>query len=320
MSAPHEVISAGILVADHVSMPMEHLPAEGELVAVPGMSLTTGGCAANVAIDLACQGVRVGISGKVGSDVWGRFIREDLAEHGVATEHLAASETEQTSQSLVLLVKGQDRRFVHSFGANGDFRVSDIPREQVCRSKVFYLGGYLLMPAFDPDELGALFRHCREQGVRNVLDVVVPSGYTAGGELEPVLPHTDVFMPNNDEAAILTGETEPVRQAEACRALGARTVIVTQGGDGLVVAHEDEIWKAYPFPSVPIDATGAGDAFCAGFITGMVRGLDLRGCLEYGSALGASCVRSLGACAGVFNAEETAQFLREHALELQRVR
>jgi sugar/nucleoside kinase (ribokinase family) len=153
-----------------------------------------------------------------------------------------------------------------------------------------------------------------------VLDVVIPTGFTYNGELEAVLPHTDVFLPNNDEAEMLTGETDPIRQAEALRGRGTRTVVVTMGGDGLLFAEEQQIWQARHFPSQVVDQTGAGDAFCAGFIAGMVRGLDLPGCIHYGSALGASCVRSIGCYEGVFGEGQAAEFLQENRLEIVQLR
>jgi len=316
MEAANEVVCGGILVADHVCTPMRALPPEGHLVAVDGMYLLTGGCAANVGVNVAKQGIRVGVAGKVGDDYWGRFIREDLAGRGVDTEHVRVSEQEQTSQTMILLCQGQDRRFVHTFGANRDFRAADVRRETLRGAKVFYLGGYLVLPNLGAQELADLFRYCRAEGVRTVLDVVIPTGFSYSGELDPVLPFTDVFLPNNDEAEMLTGELDPARQARALLDKGVGTVVVTLGDEGLLYAQGDQMWRAAHFPSPVVDQTGAGDAFCAGFIAGMVQGLDLHGCVRYGSALGASCVRSIGCYQGVFSAEQADRFLAENRLEV----
>jgi sugar/nucleoside kinase (ribokinase family) len=318
MGSANQVVCAGILVADHVCTPMDALPEAGHLVAVDGMYLLTGGCAANVAVNVAKQGIRVGAVGKVGEDVWGRFIREDLGARGVETSQVLTSDREQTSQTMILLCKGQDRRFVHTFGANRDFRAEDVSRDYLEGAGVFYVGGYLVLPKLVPDDLAALFRYCRDRESRTVLDVVVPTGFRYQGELEPVLPHTDVFLPNNDEAQMLTGESDPTRQALALRARGAETVVITLGDEGLVCAQGEHVWRAAHFPSEVLDQTGAGDAFCAGFIAGMVRGMDLEGCIRYGSALGASCVRSIGTSEGVFTPEEAEEFLSREALAMER--
>lgn len=314
MDAGNEVVCAGILVADHVCAPMRQLPEPGRLVAVEGMYLYIGGCAANVAVNLTRQGARVGVVGRIGNDTWGRFIREELERRGVSTRQLAVSEREQTSQTMILLCHGQDRRFVHTVGANREFRATDVDRASLRGARVFYLGGYLVLPGLRPEELADLFRYCREQDIRTVLDVVVPTGLAYRGELDAVLPYTDVFLPNNDEAETLTGESCPERQARALRARGAGTVVVTLGGEGLVVADREHIWRVEHFPTEVVDQSGAGDAFCAGFITGLIRGMDLSGCVHYGSALGASCVRSIGCYEGVLSAPEVEAFLASHRL------
>jgi sugar/nucleoside kinase (ribokinase family) len=281
------------------------------------MYLLTGGCAANVGVNVAKQGIGVSVVGKVGDDYWGRFVREDLEARGVSTARVRVSETQQTSQTMILLCKGQDRRFVHTFGANRELRAGDIDAASLDGARVLYLGGYLVMPGMVPAELAALFQEAQARGIRTVLDVVVPTGFRYSGDLESVLPYTDVFMPNDDEGEILTGEMDPVRQARRLQELGAKTVVVTMGGEGLLFTDGDRIHRADHFPSDVVDQTGAGDAFCAGFIAGMVRGLDLEGCVAYGSALGASCVRSIGCYQGVFSRGQAEEFLAANRLAIR---
>src|SRR5882757_708851 len=135
MSESVDVLCAGIVVADHVCTPVPHLPAAGELVMADGMLLTIGGCAANAAVDLAKMKVRVGIVGRVGSDVFGRVVTDLLRDAGVETSHMQTSANADTSQTLIVNVQGQDRRFIHTFGANRDFRASDIPLAMLDRVK-----------------------------------------------------------------------------------------------------------------------------------------------------------------------------------------
>ena len=80
---PIDCLSVGILVADHLCDPIERAPAAGELVLCPRLPLSIGGCAANVAIDLARLGVSVGVVGCVGQDYFGRFILDTLAAAGI---------------------------------------------------------------------------------------------------------------------------------------------------------------------------------------------------------------------------------------------
>jgi sugar/nucleoside kinase (ribokinase family) len=314
-----EVLSAGIIVADHVCTPIGHLPAAGELVMADGMLLTVGGCAANAAVDLAKMQVRVGIVGRVGGDVFGRVVADLLREAGVETSHLQTSAGADTSQTLIVNVQGQDRRFIHTFGANRDFRASDIPRAMLDQVKVLYLGGYLVMPGVTQEELVEVFAAARAKGVRTVLDIVVPTKGEYLSKLERLLPHVDVFLPNDHEGAILTGESDPVRQAEVFCKLGVGTTIVTMGGEGSILMRRDLRLRADVYDVPTVDASGGGDAFDAGYICGMLRGLDAADCLRYASALGASCVRAIGTTPGVFTRDECEAFLREHTLKIERI-
>lgn len=313
---PLDCLSVGLLVADHLCAPITHLPRAGELVLSDHLSLNIGGCAANAAIDLARVGVRVGVVGCVGDDPFGHFVIETLNRAGADTRSIRALADVGTSGTLIINVRGEDRRFVHAIGANGRISAADIPLERVRDAKVLYLGGYLLMPSLDGEALAQLFRQVRAQGVTTVVDVVVPGPGDYRRELEPLLPETDVFLPNHDEARLLSGESEPRRQAEWFRAAGARTVVITCGGQGTVLAADGLRLEAGAYPVDYVGATGAGDAFDAGYIVGLLEGGDPRRALEWGSALGASCVRSISATESVFDRQQAEDFMRAHRLPI----
>ena len=319
MTTLRPVLCAGIVVADHVSTPIDHVPAAGELVMADEMLLTLGGCAANVAVDLAKMGVGAAVLGRVGDDVFGRVVRGMLDEHGIDTAGLLTTPGLATSQTMVVNVAGQDRRFIHTFGANAAVTGGDIPAERVRGAKVLYVGGYLLMPQLRQEDLLPAFAAARAAGVTTVLDVALPGRADYRGRLDRLLPLVDVFLPNTDEAAvILQGEADPVAQAEAFRHMGAKTVVVTLGGAGAVLVNERERLRAGVYPVDFVDASGGGDAFDAGFIVGLLRGCDATGCLQLAGALGASCVRALGTTPGVFTAAECQEFMAQHALRIER--
>ncbi|HQU45750.1 MAG TPA: sugar kinase [Pirellulales bacterium] len=312
-----DCLSIGVLVADHLCAPISHCPKPGELVLADCLSLNIGGCASNAAIDLARVGVRVGVVGCVGDDPFGRFVIETLRQAGVDTQSIRSLADVGTSGTLIVNVQGEDRRFIHTIGANGRIAVSDIPLDRVRQARVLYVGGYLLMPALEARPLAELFRQARAAGVTTLLDVVVPGAGEYWPLLEPLLPETDVFLPNNDEGEILTGLTDPHGQAERFRSAGARTVVITCGGRGTVLAGEGLRLEAGSYPVEYVGATGAGDAFDAGYIAGLLEGSDPRRCLEWGSALGASCVRSISATESVFDREQAEAFMRQHRLAIK---
>ncbi len=305
------------MVADHLCDPIEHMPKAGELVLCPRLPLSIGGCASNVAIDLARLGVRVGAVGCVGQDAFGQFILDTLSAAGVEVSGIRMLRDAETSGTLIINVEGEDRRFIHAVGANARLAVTDIPLERAQSAKVLYVGGYLLMPALEGEPLATLFRAARAAGTKTVLDIVLPGPGDHWPKLESVLAETDVFLPNTDEAAVLTGVADPVRQAERFAAAGAGAVVITCGGEGSVVVAQGERLRAGVHRTEYRGGTGAGDAFDAGFIAGLLAGEDLAGCVRWGSAVGASCVRSVSATDSVFTRAEAEAFMRREPLAVE---
>lgn len=311
---PLDCLCAGIVVADHVCDPVDRLPAPGELVLARRMDLTIGGCAANVAVDLARLGRRSAVAGCVGGDMFGRFARETLAAGGVDCDGLRQVAGRDTSGTLIVNTRGEDRRFIHSIGANNDFTGTEVTAGLLKTTRVLYLGGYCLCDGLTTESTVAMFKAAREVGVSTVLDVVLPGAGDFRRRLEPVLRWTDVFLPNSDEARLITGLDDPLAQAEELRRWGAATVVITCGREGAVLVSDANRVRSGGHAVEFVDGTGSGDAFAAGYIHALLNGRDELECLRYGSALGASCVRACGATTGVFDAAELARFLELNEL------
>jgi sugar/nucleoside kinase (ribokinase family) len=310
-----DCLCLGIVVADHICEPIDHIPQAGELVLTERTNLMSGGCAANVAVDLARLGRRSAVVGRVGDDSFGRFIADGLKQAGVDDRYLTASRDEATSCSMIVNVRGQDRRFIHSRGANRLLTGAEISRDMLRQTRVVYVGGYCLSDQPSAANIAALFRAAGECGVKTVLDVVIPQPANYWPFLEPVLPWTDVFLPNNDEAAIITGERDPLTQSLRFREAGAKAVIITCGEGGSVTVCPEGRFRGGRYHVALVDGTGSGDAFAAGYIHGLLEGADVTQCVRIGSALGASCVRAIGATSGTFTAPGLAEFLKTHTLD-----
>jgi sugar/nucleoside kinase (ribokinase family) len=177
----------------------------------------------------------------------------------------------------------------------------------------------LILPHLDAAELAERFARARRAGTITLLDVATPG---TGRYLEPlkvVLPHTDVFVPNADEAELILGESDPVRQAMAFHKLGARRVIITRGEQGVVSVSDSLRVKLGTYPITFVDGSGGGDAFNAGYIAGLLEGQSELDCLKLASAVGASCVRAVGTTAGVFSRKEAYEFLGLHQLSVEAI-
>jgi sugar/nucleoside kinase (ribokinase family) len=310
-------VCAGLVVADHLCPPLDHLPRAGELVTVDELVLNIGGGAANTAVDLARLGVTAKIRARVGDDIFGRFATETLRAHNVDTTALKIDPELATSQTLIMNVRGQDRRFIHCVGANTGFIAADLDAVLEQSPHVLHIGYFLILPRLDAGELAERFARAQQTGTLTVLDVATPG---PGHYLEPlkvVLPHTDVFVPNGDEAELILGETDPIRQAHLFHDMGARRVVITRGEHGVVSISDSLRVKlgAYPIPFV--DGSGGGDAFNAGYIVGLLEGRSELECLHLASAVGASCVRSVGTTAGVFARADAEDFMRRNTVSVE---
>lgn len=314
-----DVLCAGIIVVDHVAAPIDHLPAAGELVLTDDCFLSIGGCASNVAVDLAKQGVSVNVCGLIGDDSFGNFARDFLEKSGIETSGLAVAKGVSTSQTLIVNVKGQDRRFIHHLGANRRFSARDFPIERLSETKVLYVGGYFLMESLTPHDLGEIFAQARDTGVKTMLDVVIPGPGDYMPALRTILPHTDYFHANDDEGRTMTGHASALAQAEALVSAGCKVATVTKGAGGAVLVAHDRRLQAGAFAVDFVDGTGGGDAFDAGWIRGVLDGGDLKHCLTLGSALGASCVRMSGATSGVFDRSQLDRFLAENRITIEAI-
>jgi sugar/nucleoside kinase (ribokinase family) len=307
-----DVGCAGILVEDIFCGPMQQMPPEGLLTAIDEMPVHLGGCAPNVAISLARQDVSVEMSGCLGQDTAADSITAGLEACGIGCSGLVRTNDFPTSRTIILLVKGQDRRFIHMFGANKAYRVADIDRDWVSQLKVFYLGGLFAMPAVDCGELTDLLQFCRDQGIVTAVDVVVPEDYSKGlDEIGPVLPYIDWFTPNDDESRLFTGTSDTAEQMKIFIEHGAASVIITTGETGALAGRGESRWRCGVYPTDVVDPSGSGDAFTAGVLTGVVREMEMPDILRYGSALGSSCARAVGTTTGVFTAKQAEEYIEQ---------
>lgn len=312
-------VCAGILVADIFSSPVAAVPAEGQLTLADEFLLNAGGCAVNTAACLRRSGVSTRVIGKVGRDLFGDFVVKDLERLGIDPSGVKRSDTHSTSSTFILNVKGQDRRYIHLVGANADLRASDVDLGALDNARVLYVGGYQAMPAFDTAGLAGLFRAAQERGILTVLDVIIAADRCLTLDVvREALPYTDVFLPNQDEARALTGEAAVEGQAAILSECAPRcTVLITRGKAGVLARKGREIWELGVYSVPTVDESGAGDAFAAGIIAGLMEDWPFEKVLRFASALGASCTRALGCTAGVFTRAEALRFLADTPLDVR---
>lgn len=260
---------------------------------VEGIELVIGSSSVIFACGAVRLGLRTAMAGVVGDDALGRFMLAAMAERGLDVGAVAIDPVVPTGAS-VILSGPSDRAVLTAPGTIPLPRVSDAPAELARRARHVHVGSFFLLDAARPD-LPGFFRAARAAGATTSLDCNWDPREEWDGGLRELLAETDVFLPNSAEATRITGLADVEAAARALAALGPRVVAVKLGAGGALVATRDgELARCPALPIEPIDTTGAGDSFDAGFLAGWLAGRPLRYCLALGTAAGSLSTLGIG--------------------------
>jgi len=254
---------------------------------------TAGGSAANTIVGLARLGLKTGLIGKVGTDHEGQLLLDDFKREGIDTDGIVVSKSGNSGTVAAYVdKKGERALYVHP-SVNDTLTFEEIDLEYARQSRFVHLTSVDRKPfqaqkklvielsdievSFDPGEIYA----------RKRLKA-----------LKPIIQRSSVVLPSEGELKMLTGKN----WKEGARALlkeGAGIVAVKLGERGCYVADGKEAHLIEPFKVKVVDTTGAGDAFCAGFIYGLVKGKDLYQCGRFGNFVASRCITQVGARKGL---------------------
>jgi ribokinase len=254
-----------------------------------------GGSAANVSAWAAVArgaGAAPVLAGRIGADDRGRAAEAELRAVGVDTR-LAVDAERPTGTCVVLVGPDGERSMVPDPGANDRLADEDLPDEVLVEGAHLHLTGYSLVRDGSRAAARAAIARARERGMSVSVD---PS---SAALLSPAfmddLDGVGLLLPNVEEAAVLSGEEDAER---AALALSRRVpeVVVTLGASGALWTDGREVCRvAAAGAGAPLDTTGAGDAFAAGFLTARLSGGGPEEALREGCRLAAVAVRKPGA-------------------------
>jgi sugar/nucleoside kinase (ribokinase family) len=306
-----EIVVVGNFVVDIIGKPLDRLPERGRLAMIDTLETHVGGNGPNTSGALGRLGADVAVVGRVGVDLYGRFLTEQLAGWGVDTETVVRDPGAATALTLVAVDSEGERSFIHHLGANAAFSPADVDWARLGAPRHLHLASYFILPRFLGTEAAELLAECRRRGVTTSLDVCWDR---SGGWMEllrPCLEHVDYLMPSEEEAQQLTGRSDPAEVVHALRDAGVRTVVLKLGDRGCLYAGNDGLLRL-PALSVDVkDTTGAGDCFIAGFLFGRMRSWDLERCLRFANACGARAVTAVGGVTGMASAAEIERWARQ---------
>ena len=312
-----DVLVVGSPSVDLVFSGLPHWPVLGQEMYVSNFALSVG-AAFNVAATLSRLGLRVGLLCEVGNDLFSHYILDEIERAGISRELVFVRDYPLRSVSVCLPYQGE-RGFVSY--ADPGWSGEGPAGEQFSAEQ--HTGGEVAAHGFATDMLAALERVTWDAAILYLYPRMRPVLELLGQRSQPIfldvgwspseltnrnfatLAHLGhYFMPNQAEAAMITGQQTPIEALHVLAQFGP-TPIIKMGAEGVLAYHEGELVRcpAQPIAQV-VDTTGAGDAFDAGFIYGTLRGYSFLDALRCGTICGSLSTTAMTGTAAVPTAAE----------------
>jgi sugar/nucleoside kinase (ribokinase family) len=303
------ILIAGELNLDLVLQNYQSFPELGKEVLVEDMSLTLGSASAICAAGLARLGDRVAFAGKVGADSWGDLVLERLRALGIDLTYVMREPSIKTGLT-VSITSSTDRALITYLGSIAELRESDVQDAWFAGCSHLHVSSFYLQKGLRPG-LKSLMLRARRAGLTTSIDPGFDPSSRWERDILDTLVEVDYFFPNEIELQGIAGIADPVG---ALRALdnGRTHTIAKLGAAGCVLLVEGKPVRIPAFPIQPVDTTGAGDSFNAGFLHARLSGRDLIDSARFAAACGALSTQGLGGTSAQPTESEAEAFLASH--------
>jgi ribokinase len=245
-----------------------------------------GGSAANVACAAAKLGLRSSFMGNIGSDSEGGQLVQYLLRLGVDIGRLRLVEG-RTGKAIVIINSKSDVEVVEMLGVNEPF--GKVDPTYIAEAKYFLMSGTSL------DSLVSASKYAHDYGVTTIFDPGRSKSREGVRKLAPVLANSDFLVVNQAELSIMTGEKTPEKGIMRVMKENGRITCIIKSGSKPVLVRGLEDFQVKPYRVKPVDTLGAGDSFCAGFITGLTEHKSLKKSIMLANAVAAAKVQRKGA-------------------------
>lgn len=302
MKKDFDVVVVGELNVDLILDEIERFPEIGKEVLANRMTLTLGSSSAIFASNISSLGARVAFIGKIGKDKFGEVVLESLQKSQVDVSMIKEDTDVGTGATVVLNVL-EDRANTTYPGAMDLLTIKDISEDDLSRAKHLHFSSYFLQPGLRKD-INRLFRTAQTLGLTTSFDMQWDPREEWDLNFEEILPHVDVFFPNEKELICLSGKSD-LNEAINSMKRYTNNLVIKRGNRGSMVCYNDKIVDRPAFINQSVvDAIGAGDSFNAGFIYKFIRGNTIPECQEFGNLTGAVSTTAAGGTAAFQDYDE----------------
>lgn len=265
----------------------------GAKLELDNVTFSTGGGATNAAVTFARQGYSTSILAKIGDDLPGREVLQDLHNHRVKTDQIVCDLDGATGYSTLLVAPNGERTILVFRGAS-----EDLQAEEFKLSKLEADWLYISSLAGNLD----LLKTVLTAAVANKIKVALNPGskeLVEAEQLQKLLPQVQVLIANKQEFQKLFKEKEPAALLKAATRY-CRYAVLTDGKNGSWTSDGRQVYRAGMYKDVKvIDRTGAGDAYGSGFVSSLAAEKPIEHALSFASANASSVVRYVGAKTGI---------------------
>lgn len=263
MSASPTILCFGELLIDMIAT------TTGDLTSADGFLKKFGGAPANTSIGLAKLGLPVRFMGKVGDDPFGRFLKNTLDEYHVNTDSLILSKRDKTTLAFVALNEDGQRDFTFYIGAHETISTSEVSLPE--NTAVFHFGSLTQTNSTTHSATDKLIQQARKQGTilsydPNVRESLWGNMRHARDIILSTAKYVDILKINETEALLLSNKKTLEEALQTLYTPNLDALLITVGKEGCMYKTKHAEGKASAYDVTPIDTTGAGDAFNAGFI------------------------------------------------------
>ncbi|AIY89857.1 carbohydrate kinase family protein [Geoglobus acetivorans] len=279
----------GALNLDKIYL-VDKIPAKDEEGFVIDVNLHPGGSAANTIAGLATFGVKTAFIGKIGSDEEGRILVRDFEDRGADTSGIVRAEG-RSGVAMIFVDREGERAILVDPGVNDTIKEDEINWNVVEGADIIHMTSFICRVSNDSFKSQIEVARNAE---RISLDPGMPYAEKGLKGLEKLLKETAIFLPNRKEIEMIFGIEWREAVIEA-HSLGIEIVAVKLGKEGCFVSDGKREEFVKIFPSKPVDTTGAGDAFNAGFLYGLQRNRDVVESAKIGNYVASRLIERVGA-------------------------
>ncbi len=254
-----------------------------------------GGSCPNTMVTLRMLGIDTTLAGGIGKDEEGRIYRERLKESGVNDE--LVSFDSPTGTSIILLTEDRERTMNTYLGANRMFDSSFVDVDTAANASLFYFTGYMWDTESQRRAVKKTLEIARENNITVAFDIADPFAVARyrNDFLEIIRNYASIVFANSEEARFLFDNYDPY---ECAKSMGKLTdiAIVKNGKHGSYISNKDELLSIPLYGTIkPVDTTGAGDTYAAGFLFGYLSGCSVEDSGKIASFLAGEIISHIGA-------------------------